>query len=198
MLSLKRRLFILRVYEIMPVHRLCCEAKLPYLNIYRMIILPVDKFMLLLIWSLDSDVSAIKAFSDTWKTSHGVEFLLLVIGLCMCQHLYPVPDTQHQCVSHSRDGTTCCWLINTDQIAHYALKASSCVELQNQTHLQNRWEWPSFSGGWIQCLLVVLWPGQIWTVSGTGTFHILGRHCILPRDAYHLKKPSQSTSHDIA
>ena len=182
----------------MPVHRLCCEAKLPYLNIYRMIILPVDKFMLLLIWSLDSDVSAIKAFSDTWKTSHGVEFLLLVIGLRLCWHLYPVPCAQHQCISHSSDGTTSCWLINTDQIAHYASKACSCVESQNQTHLQNGWEWPSFSGGWIQCLLAVLWPGQIWTVGGTGTFHILGRHCILPGDAYGLKRPSLFTSHDIA
>ena len=42
MLSPKRRLIISRVCEIMTVHRLYCEAKLPYLDIYRMIILPLD------------------------------------------------------------------------------------------------------------------------------------------------------------
>ena len=46
-----------------------------------MVILLVDKFMLLLIWSLDSNVSAISASNDTWDSSHGVELLLWVIGL---------------------------------------------------------------------------------------------------------------------
>ena len=55
LMSPKRRLIISRVCEIKTVHRLYCEAKLPYLNIYRMIILPVDEFMFLLVWALDAD-----------------------------------------------------------------------------------------------------------------------------------------------
>ena len=64
--------------------------------------------MLLLIWSLDSDLSAIIASNDTWDSSHGVELLLLVIGLHLHWQLCPVLYAQHQCVSHSSDGTACC------------------------------------------------------------------------------------------
>ena len=72
LMSPKRKLIILKVCEIKTVHRLYCEAKLPYLNIYRMIILPVDEFMFLLVWALDADVCAINASNDTWNRSHGL------------------------------------------------------------------------------------------------------------------------------
>ena len=56
LMSPKRRLIILRVCEIKTVHRLYCEAKLPYLKKKRMLILPVDEFMFLSVWALDVDV----------------------------------------------------------------------------------------------------------------------------------------------
>ena len=74
LMSTKRRLIILRVCEIKTVHRLYCEAKLPYLNIYRMIILPVDEFMFLLVWALGVDVCAINASNDTWNRSQAYNF----------------------------------------------------------------------------------------------------------------------------
>ena len=73
LMSPKRRLIILRLCEIKTVHRLYCEAKLPYLIIYQIIILPVDQFMFLLVWALNADVCAISASNDTWNRSHGVE-----------------------------------------------------------------------------------------------------------------------------
>ena len=60
LMSPNRRLIILRVSEIKTVRTLYCKAKLPYLNIYLMIILPVEEFMILLVWALDADVCAIK------------------------------------------------------------------------------------------------------------------------------------------
>ena len=137
LMSPKRRLIILRECEIKTVHRLYCEAKLPYLNIYWMIILPVDEFIFLLVWALDVSVGVINASSDSWNRSHGIECLLLAICCCLHWQLDPVPYTQHQCISHHSDGTVCCWLINTDQCSHYALEASSCVKTQSQTHLQD-------------------------------------------------------------
>ena len=50
LMSPKRRLVILMLCEIKTAHILYNEAKLPYLNIYRMIILPVDDFIFLLVW----------------------------------------------------------------------------------------------------------------------------------------------------
>ena len=108
LMSPKRKLIILKVCEIKTVHRLYCEAKLPYLNIYRMIILPVDEFMFLLVWALDVDVCAINAFNDTWNRSHGIELLLLAICFHLHWHLDPVLYTQHQCISHPSDGMACC------------------------------------------------------------------------------------------
>ena len=130
LMSTKRRLIILRVCEIKTVHRLYCEAKLPYLNIYRMIILPVDELMFLLVWSLDADVCAISASGDTWNRSHGVVLVLLAICFRLRWHLDPVPHTQHQ------------WwygMLLTDHhrsVLPLRLKTSSCVETQSQTHLQ--------------------------------------------------------------
>ena len=96
LMSPKRRLIILKVCEIKTVHRMYCETKLPYLNIYRMIILPVNEFMFLLAWALDADVCAMNASNDTWNRSHVVELLLFTICFRLRWHLDPVPHTQHQ------------------------------------------------------------------------------------------------------
>ena len=96
LMSPQRRLIILMVCKIKTVHGLYCEAKLPYLNIYRMIILPVDEFMFLLVWALGADVCAINASKDTWNSSHGVELLLLAICFRLRWHLDPVRHAQHQ------------------------------------------------------------------------------------------------------
>ena len=113
LMSPKRQLIILRGEKKKKerkknVRRLYSEAKLPYLNIYRMIILPVDEFMILLVWALHADVCAINASNDTWSRSHGVEPLLLATCFRLRWHPDPAPHTKHECISHRSDGTACC------------------------------------------------------------------------------------------
>ena len=90
------------------VRRFYSEAKLPHPNIYRMIILPVDEYMILLVWALHADVCAINASNDTWNLSHGVELLLWAICFRQRWHLDPAPHTHIQCISHRSDGTARC------------------------------------------------------------------------------------------
>ena len=105
LMSPKRKLIILKVCEIKTVHRLYCEAKLPYLNIYRMIIPPVDKFMILLVWALDVDVCAINVSNDTCNRPHGVElcfwrFAPACVGI--------LSQSRTRGISHRSDGTAYC------------------------------------------------------------------------------------------
>ena len=129
LMSTKRRLIILRVCEIKTV-QIVLWSKIALPNIYRMIILPVDELMFLLVWALDVDVWAINASNDTWNRSHGVVLVLLAICFRLRWHLDPVPHTQHQ------------WwygMLLTDHhrsVLPLRLKTSSCVETQSQTHLQ--------------------------------------------------------------